>query len=261
MAVREMIKIDEELCDGCGLCVPSCAEGAIQIIDGKAKLVGDVLCDGLGACLGDCPTGALTIETREADDYDETAVEKHLETVRPESVKPATAAPQHQGCPSTRPMTLQPTTTPASASATEPPPSALGHWPVKLGLVPPHAPFLQGADLMMIADCVPIAFADAHNELIRGNAVVIGCPKFDDFNAGVERLAAILRDGGVRSITVAHMEVPCCFGYWKMAEDAVAASGRDLEIGQVIIGANGTLRRPGPDDVVMPHLSVQRPIL
>lgn len=254
MAVRKIIHIDEELCDGCGLCVPSCAEGAIQIVDGKARLIGENLCDGLGACLGDCPNDALKVEEREAEEFDEAAVEQHLEQQQP----PPAPEPIHTGCPSSRAMNLRPDPAPRPRAA-GPGESALGHWPVKLRLVPPSAPFLRDADLLLVADCVPFASPDLHQELLPGKAVVIGCPKFDDDREGVERLAAILRHGGVRSLTVVHMEVPCCFGYWKMGEDAIEASGRDIPLDQVIVGVKGELRRPGADEPILPRMVARRP--
>ena len=270
MAVREIISIDEELCDGCGLCVPSCSEGAIQVIDGKARLVGENLCDGLGDCLGECPRGALTIVRREAEDFDESAVREHLargtDARRGGAASPEVLPQGGLGCPSTRQVLFD--TAPSRATApsepgrvdvSEPSPSALGHWPVKLFLVAPRAPFLRDAELLLLADCVPVAFADTHRELLPDKAVVIGCPKFDDYHMGLSRLTDIIRDGGILSLTVVHMEVPCCFGFMKMAEDALAASGRDIPLGELVVTARGDLIRPGEDDPVIPHLTVQRP--
>jgi len=244
MGMRKIIRIDEDLCDGCGLCVPSCAEGAIQIIDGKARLVGERLCDGLGACLGECPQGALTIEEREADEFDDAAVAAHRE---PPAREP-TPEPAHDlgGCPSARLMQLRagPRAPAGPAPASAQHASALEHWPVKLRLVPPSAPFLRDADLVLAADCVPFAMGDFHAAVLPDHAVVIGCPKFDDYADGLERLTGILRHGGVRSLTVVRMEVPCCGGYWRMALEAVEASGRSIPLRQVVIGVRGEVKPP-----------------
>ena len=250
MAVREIVRIDEDLCDGCGECVPSCAEGAIQIIDGKAKLIRDDFCDGLGACLGDCPTGALSIEKREATEFDEEAVQEHLDKGQeePEVKKPifrriaAGSPPPSFGCPSARLQDFGRPEPAAPRAPRESAASALAHWPIKLKLVPPAAPFLRDADLMLAADCVPFAYPSLHNDLLPDHAVVIGCPKFDEYGETLARLTEILRHSGVRSFTVVTMEVPCCFGYWHMAQEAVAASGCDIPLKQVIIGVRGELK-------------------
>lgn len=260
MALRHIVKIDEELCDGCGLCVPACAEGAIQIVDGKAKLVRDEYCDGLGECLGDCPNDAISIEEREAEAYDEEAVKAHLAAQKPEEDEPPEpprkpvfrrldGGPAHGpfggGCPSARIQELGPSAPApfqAASPSNAPSGSALGHWPVKLKLVPPGAPFLRGADLMLAADCVPFAYADLHRDLLPDHAVVIGCPKFDDYLEARARLTEILRSSGVRSLTVVTMEVPCCFGYRKMAQEAVAAAGGGVPLKHIVIGVRGELR-------------------
>lgn len=251
MAVREIVRIDEDLCDGCGECVPSCAEGAIQIIDGKAKLIRDDFCDGLGACLGDCPTGALSIEKRDAPEFDEEAVQVHLEKeqAEPEVKKPvfrrvaAGSPPPSFGCPSARLQNFErPEPQAASPAAAGAGISALGHWPIKLKLVPPGAPFLRDADLMLAADCVPFAYPNLHHDLLPDHAVVIGCPKFDEYNEALARVTEILRHSGVRSLTVVTMEVPCCFGYWHLAQEAVAAAGSDIPLKQVIIGVRGEVK-------------------
>ncbi len=216
MAIREMVNIDEDKCDGCGLCVPSCAEGAIQIIDGKAKLVADNLCDGLGACLGDCPKGAITIEKRDADEFDEVAVEKRLKELGREPIPHshpvpsaggcpsaqvksfAEAAPQQGGCPSSRVMNF------GKADASEAElsgqrPSELKQWPVLLNLVPPTAPFLEGKELLLAADCAPFAYADFHKDILKGRSVVVGCPKFDNAQLYIEKLSAMITQGGIKN--------------------------------------------------------------
>ena len=230
MAVRNIIKIDEKLCDGCGHCAEACAEGAIEIIDGVAKLVGEIYCDGFGACLGSCPQNALTIEQREAEEYDEQAVEKLLESKKdnPEPTPPQPQTqplPIHQGCPGSALRTFGRQNQTADFDASQLPlQSQLGHWPVQMMLVPPMAPFLKNADLLICADCVPFAVPDFHARYLRGRAVLVGCPKLDDLQHYLEKMKAIFKTAQPRKITVLKMEVPCCTGIAKaaiMARDAV----------------------------------------
>ncbi|MBW2700362.1 MAG: 4Fe-4S binding protein [Deltaproteobacteria bacterium] len=242
MATRKIIQIDEEKCDGCGLCVPACAEGAIQIIEGKARLVSDKYCDGLGDCLGDCPQGALTIVEREAENFDEAAVEAKLS--KQPTMLPL-APSQGGGCPSARLMSFgpkpaapAPKTTSSAASRS----SGLEHWPVKLQLVPPTAPFLKDADVLLAADCAGFSFAGLHEDLLPGRAVIIGCPKFDDPTASFSRLRAIFAQGGLRSLTVVHMEVPCCHAYLRLAEQALAASGQEIPFYRIQISLKGDIQ-------------------
>lgn len=237
---RKIIEIDEELCDGCGNCVLSCAEGAIRIVDGKARVLADKFCDGLGACIGECPTGALRIVEREADEFDEEAVEKHLQTREREiASEPATLA---CGCPSTHIRTFVPAD--ACREANEPADhrsagSALTHWPVQIRLVPPTAPFLKNADLLVTADCVPVAYADFHQDFLRKKVVMMGCPKFDDVQAYVEKFAAIFRTANVRSVTVLDMEVPCCSALPQIVREGMKAAGREIPIEEITITARG----------------------
>ncbi len=252
--IRQMVKIDEEKCNGCGDCVPSCAEGAIQIIDGKAKLLADNLCDGLGACLGDCPMDAITIEERDADEYDEVAVNDHLmeigreplphheEPAAPAGGCPSAAvksfAPPTGGCPSARTMNFD--KAPAEESNdVESRPSRLAQWPVQLHLVPPTAPFFQGADVLLAADCAPFAYADFQEDLLKGKALAIACPKLDDTSPYVDKLTAMITESNIKSLTVVHMEVPCCNGLVMMAKQALANSGRDIPFETVCIGIRG----------------------
>ncbi len=247
MALRKIIQIDEEKCTGCGECVPSCAEGAIQIIDGKAKLVSDNLCDGLGACLGDCPEDALTIIEREADDFDEHAVQQLISKNKTPSVLPSHFHAHGGACPSARVLEYDKNPqneSPALNTTGARPVSALRHWPVKLKLIPPGAPFLKGADLVLAADCVGFAFAGVHSHLLPGKAVLIGCPKFDDFEAETNKLAAVLSSAGVKSLTVAYMEVPCCHGYVHMARRALAMSGKDIPLSLMEFSGDGKLKDP-----------------
>ncbi len=236
MKMRKVVKIDEELCDGCGQCVPACAEGAIRIEDGKARLLADNLCDGLGACLGECPRGAISIEERPAEAFDHEAVRRTRENP-PSRIE----ARPFSGCPSTQVRVRAPVPL-AERGARDVAASALSHWPVKLKLVPPTAPFLNGADLVLTADCAPVAMATFNPGLISGKAVVIGCPKFDDPESDRDRLTAILTQGNVRSLTVAVMEVPCCSGFRRIAREAIAASGRDIALYELIVSRDGRVR-------------------
>ena len=235
---RNIIHIDEEKCNGCGLCVPACAEGAIQIIDGKARLAADNLCDGLGACLGHCPQDAIRIEVRDADEFDEAAVAKKVS-----KAEDAKSAHRHGqgGCPSARLMSFE-KPQPAPLSANAPQTSAIGNWPVQLKLIPVSAPFLKGADLLLAADCAPFAYADFHRELLAGKVLLIGCPKLDDAEEYKRKLTAILAENDVKSLTVAYMEVPCCSGLVALAKQALEASGADIALQTSCIGIRGERR-------------------
>ena len=229
MALRDIISIDEELCDGCGECVPSCAEGALQIINGKARLVADVLCDGMGACLGECPTGALTVVSREAPGFDESEVEKRL-TQTPE------VHDHGGGCPGNRVQIFDEDAS-AGPSASG---SKLRQWPVQLHLVPPTAPFFQDRDVLLAADCVPVAVADFHASFLDGRSLAIACPKLDQhLDVYVNKLAAMIDHGGIRSLTVAIMEVPCCSGLVRIAQQAIAAATRKVPLCLVKVGIRG----------------------
>ncbi|NJB67712.1 NAD-dependent dihydropyrimidine dehydrogenase PreA subunit [Desulfobaculum xiamenense] len=243
--IRKIIEIDEELCNGCGQCVPACAEGALSIVNGKARVVRDMFCDGLGACLGECPTGALRIIEREADPFDEEAAMAHVERTRVAAGGgcPGTAlrtfAPHGGGCPGSAMATFDAASGAASADA----PSRVGdlmHWPVQIRLIPPHAPFLNGADLIVAADCAPVAMPDFHARFVGGNAVMIGCPKFDD--AGyVERFRQLFSTADVRSVTVVRMEVPCCQGLPVAVREGLRQSGRDVPYREVVVGRRGDI--------------------
>lgn len=271
MAIRDIIEIDEELCDGCGQCVPSCAEGALQVIRGKARLVSEVLCDGLGACLGHCPTGALKVIKRTAAGFDEAAVAQV--TARHRDHRPAAATPHAGGCPGSRvqvfdehkperpaasparhpanlgfigfkpqapaPVPLQfhpaeppvPSAAPASTRPSSSPASRLRQWPVQLHLLPPTAPFFNGRHVLLAADCVPVAVADFHESLLDGRSLAIACPKLDQHQEMyVEKLAAMMDDGGIESLQVAIMEVPCCAGLVRLAQQAAQRAQRKVPI-------------------------------
>ncbi len=238
---RKIIQIDEEKCDGCGQCVPSCAEGALQIVDGKARVVAERYCDGLGACLGECPNDALKIIEREAEEFDEEAVEALLaerETEAPE-VRPAFG-----GCPSAQVHTFVPPEKsgdiPGAAGQVEGPVPGLTHWPIQIRLVPPDAPFLKNADLLVVADCAPAAYPSFHNDFVRGKVVMMGCPKFDDAPAYIEKFAEIFKKAGVRSVTCVYMEVPCCSGLPVIVKKAMAAAGVQIPYEEAIIGRRGS---------------------
>ena len=237
---RKIIVIDEELCDGCGNCVPSCAEGALEIVDGKAKLVADIYCDGLGACLGECPTGALRVIEREADEFDEEAVEEYLSSkAEEESQEEATMA---CGCPSSQIQSFVPAETCQEANKPAVQQSAvseLSHWPVQIKLVPPTAPFLKGADLLVAADCTPVAYPNFHRDFLKGKAVMVGCPKFDDAQEYVQKFADLFRTADIKSVTVVVMEVPCCQSLPLIVEKGMEISGKQVPMEKVIISARG----------------------
>ena len=231
---RKIVKIDEEKCDGCGNCTIACAEGALQIIDGKAKLISENYCDGLGACLGECPRDAIIIEEREAEDFDEEAVEHHLHSTA--HVKDELPC----GCSSASVAQFERRTgTPADATTGAIPQSRLTHWPVQLTLVPPSAPFLQGADIVLTADCVPFAYAGFHQDILKDNALLVACPKLDNIQAHQNKLTEILRQAEPKSISVVHMEVPCCSCLVHMTRQAILASGKDIPFEDITIGVHG----------------------
>ena len=238
-AVRKIVRIDEDKCNGCGLCVPACAEGALQIIDGKARLASEVYCDGLGACLGECPQGAITIEEKASAAFDEEKVKQHLGgKIQPHhDVKVQDKLPC--GCPSSTVTECSRSTT--SPTTLAPQESMLGHWPVQLRLVPAVASFLKEADLALIADCVPFAYANLHRDFLKGNAVLVACPKLDDFEAHLNKLKTILSSASVKNLTVVHMEVPCCSGLVYMAKEAIKASGHNVPFDEVTIGIKGDI--------------------
>ncbi|MDF2530965.1 MAG: 4Fe-4S ferredoxin [Clostridia bacterium] len=253
MAMRKIVHINEDKCDGCGLCVPSCAEGAIKIIDGKAKLLSENLCDGLGACLGECPQGAIEITERDADEFDEAAVKIHLGK---EGKTMSNSHEQHQhghhhggGCPGSRMMEInREEKQQASASVSSDDIEVkikpqLSQWPVQLMLVPQNAPYFEGADLLITADCVPFAYPNYHLDLLKGKKVVVGCPKLDDIQYYIEKLTGIVKTNNINSITVAFMEVPCCGGIVRAAEQAIADSGKNIPLNKVRISINGEAQK------------------
>lgn len=238
---RKIIEIDPERCDGCGLCVPSCAEGAIQIIDGKATLAAEKYCDGLGACLGECPNDALHIIEREAEDFDEHAVEQYLKEMKPPTAAPAeTKLPC--GCPSTQLQSFIPVPTePAAASTATRTDSALAHWPVQIKLVPPTAPFLKNANLLVVADCAPLAYPNFHQDFLQGKVVMMGCPKFDDVQEYIQKFTDIFNAAKINSVTTVVMEVPCCAGLPWIVKQAMEKAGKNIPFAERVIGVRGQL--------------------
>jgi ferredoxin len=217
---REIITIDKEKCDGCGVCIPACAEGALQIVDGKARLVKESYCDGLGACLNECPQGAITLEEREAEPFSLPC-----------------------GCPSTTEQSWETQGDKKSIKA----PSLLSHWPVKLRLVTAGAPYFRGEELVVAADCAPFAYGSFHQDFLDERAVVIGCPKFDDLEFYQEKLTEILRNSGIKKVIVVRMEVPCCSGWLTVVRNAVSSSGKKIAIEEKVIGIQGELMASGGD--------------
>jgi Pyruvate/2-oxoacid:ferredoxin oxidoreductase delta subunit len=239
MIRRDIITIDEEKCNGCGLCVLECAEGAIEIIDGKARLVSDTYCDGLGACLAHCPQDALIIETREAAEFDEEAVAVHLREIGRE---PIVAEHHHTvACPSAQALSFarQASKGVQTAGENATVKSELSNWPVQLFLVPPQAPYFEDADLVIAADCAPFAYANFHQDFLKDKVLVIGCPKLDDAELYIQKLTDIFQNANIRSVSVVHMEVPCCFGLSYLVKESLANSGKDIPVKEDIIGVNG----------------------
>jgi NAD-dependent dihydropyrimidine dehydrogenase PreA subunit len=242
--IRKIIEIDDELCDGCGQCVPSCAEGALQIIDGKARIIADKLCDGLGACMGECPNGALKIIERDADEFDEEAVEEHLsQNAQKATEEPAAAC----GCASHQIRSFTPvsvcacsdkekaTATPRGSGNT----SALSNWPIQIRLIPAEAPFLKNADLLILADCTAVAFSDLHADLIAGKTVMMGCPKLDDQDEYIRKFSEIFAKAGIKSITVVSMEVPCCAGLPWIVKKGLESAKSDIPATEIVISTRG----------------------
>ena len=244
--IRKIIHIDEEKCNGCGLCARACHESAIGIIDGKAKLLRDDYCDGLGDCLPACPTNAITFVEREAAAYDEAAVLANKAKKDAENAKSAgTSAPAHApmagGCPGTRMRMLNQRLEETGESAPAAPQqsvSRLGQWPCQIKLVPVQAPYYQGRGLLIAADCTAFACASFHERFMSGNVTIIGCPKLDE-GSYTDKLAAIIAANDITSVTVARMEVPCCGGLERTAAEACAQSGKDIPFEVVTFAVNG----------------------
>ena len=237
MVKRNILKIDEDKCNECGQCVNACAEGAIEIIDGKAKLVSEVYCDGLGACIGHCPQDAITIEQREAAEFDEEATKEHLK--KSENNK----TPVDFVCPGMMSRQFQKKSEQGKSIAITGATSHLGHWPVQLKLVSPAAPYFADADLLFVADCVPFAMADFHERFLTDHSVAVGCPKLDDSQYYIEKLAEILKDNQIKSLTLIHMEVPCCSGLTHIAKKAIEKNKIAMSFEDVTIDLQGNISR------------------
>ncbi len=233
--LRKIITIDREACNGCGLCVSACHEGAIGMVDGKAQLLRDDYCDGLGNCLPVCPTGAITFEEREALAYNEAEVQKNMEN------NTAPAPPLACGCPGSNAKTIvRATAAPAPAAAPADNTSQLNQWPVQIKLVPVNAPYFDGANLLIAADCAAYAHGAFHSTYMRGKITVIGCPKLDDGDYS-EKLTAILQNNNIKSVTVVRMEVPCCGGIEHAVKTALQNSGKMIPWQVVTLGTDGSV--------------------
>ncbi|MBI4594996.1 MAG: 4Fe-4S binding protein [Candidatus Tectomicrobia bacterium] len=256
MAIRKIIQIDENRCNGCGLCLPACAEGALEIVNGKARLANEIYCDGLGACLGVCPQGALIIEERESADFNQKAMEEHMEkdltTQKPNTMETDDRGPKqfhisphsHGGmsCPSANPISFsKPKEEADHGSPKAATPSRLSQWPVQLTLVPVKAPYFDGADLLVSADCVPFAYGGFHEDFLKGKTLVVGCPKLDDIQFYTDKLTNIFKQNNIKSLTVTYMEVPCCSGLAMAVERALKASGKKIPLTEVIMGLKGAI--------------------
>ncbi|NQT06337.1 MAG: 4Fe-4S binding protein [Candidatus Omnitrophica bacterium] len=275
MAKRKIIKIDADKCTGCGLCIPNCPEGALQMIDNKARLISDLFCDGLGACIGHCPEGAIDIEERKAEPYNEklvmaniikqgkNVIKAHLAHLKdhgeegylkeaidllkekgleiPKLGEDKTDACSHGGfaCPGSKVMEFGPDKETAGGKPHTKGVSQLRQWPVQIRLVPTHAPYFKDADLLIAADCVPFAYADFHNDLLKDKKLLVGCPKLDDIDSYKEKLTEVLKSNSIKSVTYAHMEVPCCSGLIEPLKEAIASSEKAIPFGEVVIGIKG----------------------
>lgn len=243
--VRKIISIDESKCDGCGLCIPSCEEGALQVVDGKAKLVKDIYCDGLGNCLGECPLGAIEMIEREAEPFDEKAVEEHLENLNLD-LKEESPQKNMVSCGSREVRAIKNSAGPDqlnAGSGDNAPEAELSHWPVQLHLVSPEARFLKNQDLLIAADCVPFAYADFHRRFLAGRALLIGCPKLDDVEAYHNKLIEIFKSSDPKSINLVHMEVGCCFGLSSLVRSALQEANLDIPLKETIVGVDGSIKQ------------------
>jgi Fe-S-cluster-containing hydrogenase component 2 len=237
MALRNIIKIDEEKCNGCGRCATACAEGAIKIVDGKARLISETYCDGLGACIGHCPEDAITIEQRDAVEFDEEATRAHV------AKQKKTQMQMDFVCPGMAAKQLERKDTPDQTASAANVPSQLGHWPVQLKLVSPGAPYFANADLLLVADCVPFAMGDFHRRFLKDHSIAVGCSKLDDTAFYTEKLAAILQASNLNSLKVIHMEVPCCSGLTQIARQAIAGSKSEMSFEDVTVDLQGNIKR------------------
>jgi len=286
MVKRNIIKIDEQKCNGCGACIPNCPEGALQVIDGKARLISDLFCDGLGACIGECPEGAIEVEEREAQKYDEAIVmgniakqgentiaahlkhlkdhnetgyynealkylEKNKIPIPAEKIKVSEKSCCNDeaaggSCPGSKIEYINEVKEADKPDAAESflkakQESMLSQWPIQINLIPPQASFLENADLLIAADCVPFSYSNFHSDFLKGKILMIGCPKFDDKQSYLEKLTEIFNIHNIKSVTVVHMEVPCCFALPNLVKQAIASSGKIIPFAQVNISIKGKI--------------------
>jgi ferredoxin len=249
MAIRQVVKIDEDLCTGCGECVPACAEGAIQIIDGVARLVADNLCDGLGACLGECPEGAITVEEREADAFDEEIAKKHMKNLEQAKEHKTIVNVQECGCPGARVIEFDAPKGPTEDFAqaqdereTSSSFSELRQWPVQLHLVPPTAPYFKRSNVLLAADCVAFAVGDFHRRFLKGQSLAVACPKLDQGQETyLQKLIAMIDQAEINTLTVIIMEVPCCGGLVELAREAAARATRKVPVKKIVVGLRGEI--------------------
>jgi NAD-dependent dihydropyrimidine dehydrogenase PreA subunit len=243
---RDILKIDEELCNGCGLCVPNCHEGALQVIDGKVRLVSELMCDGLGACIGHCPEGAITIETREAEPYNEIKVMEQMKSKgkKQEPVHPHPHSHSHSegGCPGSRSVVIEKAGDPSGNKDISEQPSELRQWPVQMHLLNPNARYFRDADLLLAADCVAFSMGNFHGKYLKGRSLAIACPKLDHgTETYVEKLTAMIETAKINTITIMMMEVPCCGGLMQMVKAALSRSSRKVPVKSVIVGIGGNI--------------------
>jgi len=234
--IRKIIQINEEKCNGCGACLQACAEGALALENGKARLISEKYCEGLAACLGKCPQDAICIIEREAQDFDEEAAKQHLKE------KSSTTGDASGLCRGSAVREISRTESNTAFSTDPEQESTLNHWPVQLSLVPPGAGFLKSRDVVLIADCVPFAYPNLHRDFLRSRGILVACPKLDDFAAHLAKLTAILQTSGIKSLTVVHMEVPCCSGLAYMARKAMETSGVEVPFKEVTISIHGNIK-------------------
>lgn len=236
MAIRNIIQIDEEKCNGCGQCLVDCAEAALQLVNGKAKIVRETYCDGLGACVGGCPTGALTIVQKESDPFDEAATERHVHQTRERKAE----APV---CPGSRSLEFTVKAEPGGVTPGTGP--ELSNWPIQLKLVAPNASFLNDSDLLLAADCTAFSVRNFQGRFMRGRKLLIACPKLDDVRHYHEKLVEMFRVSSIRSIAVVRMEVPCCGGIAHLVKQAMQASGKSFPCNETVIGIKGAIVSEG----------------
>ncbi|HZY24522.1 MAG TPA: 4Fe-4S binding protein [Bacteroidales bacterium] len=231
---RDIIKIDEELCNGCGQCVPNCHEGALQVIDGKIRLVNELMCDGLGACIGHCPEGAITIESREAEPYNESKIMEQMKV---------SAAHVHEGggCPGSREIVIEKIDRNESITLTDQP-SELRQWPVQMHLVTPNASYFRNSDLLLAADCVAFSMGNFHNDFLKCKSLAIACPKLDNgSDIYIEKLTALIDTAKVNTITVMMMEVPCCGGLLQVVKTALVNASRKVPVKKIVVSIRGQI--------------------